>query len=153
MELSEAIQIFEEAITHFDLKPDDIRCQNEGEYLISADDLEIYIDLWQPESKPQWQYFDSDEPAPIFQIVVPICQYPSDEKLTIFLEELSFLNFHLHFASFITNPEEKMVSLHYRRVVEGLNTVEVIEPIEATAFYAKNLVIYLTEKYGTKKIK
>ena len=153
MQLSDAISLFESTIkSHLNLTPDQTRCENEGEYIISRDKTELYIDLWQPKDVSQWQYFNREEIAGIFQIVAPICFYPAPEHLQQFLEELAHLNFHLFFGSFIANSQEKVISIQYKRVLNGLNETEIIEPLEAVGYYAENLKEYLAEKYHVKKI-
>ncbi len=154
MQVTEAISIFEKVVKeHLNLTPEQIRCENDGEYLIQrGDETELYVDIWQPTETTQWQYFDRQKIAGIFQIVAPICEYPADEHLAMFMEELAHLNFHLFSASFIANSEQRVVSIQFKRVLEGLNETEVIEPLEAVGYYAENLKEYLSEKYYVKKI-
>ena len=97
MQVTEAISIFEKVVKeHLNLTPEQIRCENDGEYLIQrGDDTELYVDIWQPTETTQWQYFDRQKIAGIFQIVAPICEYPADDHLAMFMEELAHLNFHL----------------------------------------------------------
>ena len=68
------------------------------------------------------------------------------------MEELAHLNFHLFSAKFVANAQQKIVSIQYKRILEGLNETEIIEPIEAVGYYAENLKEYLAEKYHVKKI-
>lgn len=154
MQVKEAISIFEKVVEkHLQLKPEQTRCENEGEYIIQrGEKTELYVDIWQPKETTQWQYFDRQNIAGIFQIVAPICQYPADEHVAMFMEELAHLNFHLFSASFIANSEQRIVSIQFKRVLEGLNETEVIEPLEAVGYYAENLREYLAEKYHVKKI-
>lgn len=152
MEVKEAIKIFEDSLKHFQLSADQTRCENEGEYLLGTDNAEIYVDIWQPEQASQWQYFDRDQVAGIFQIVAPMVKYPAEEHQGMFFEELAHLNFHLFYGKFIANNEQGIISLQYKRVLEGLNEVEIVEPIEAITYYAENLKEYLHEKYKTEKL-
>ena len=153
MQAKEAISLFEKTVEkHLQLKPEHIRCEGEGEYIVKRNDTEMYIDIWQPEEPSQWQYFDRDNIAGIFQIIAPICHYPADEHLAMFMEELAHLNFHLFFGKFIANSEQRVVSIQYKRVLHGLNENEVIEPLEAVGYYAENLKDYLVDKYHVKKI-
>ena len=154
MQVKEAITIFEKVVEkHLQLKPEQTRCENEGEYIIKrGDDTELYVDIWQPAETTQWQYFDRQNIAGIFQVVAPICKYPPEEHLPMFMEELAHLNFHLFSACFIANSEQQIVSIQFKRVLEGLNETEVIEPLEAVGYYAENLKEYLSEKYHVEKI-
>lgn len=154
MQIKEAIKVFQETVNkHLQLKPEQIRCENEGEYIIKrGDSTELYIDIWQPDVASQWQYFDRDNVAAIFQVVSPVCHYPADEHLAMFMEELAHLNFHLFGARFIANSEQRVVSIQYKRVTHGLNEVEIVEPLEAVGYYSENLKEYLAEKYHVKKI-
>ena len=154
MQVNKAIQLFEISIQkHLNVKPEEIRCKNEGEYvIIRGESTELYVDIWQPEEPSQWQYFDRNEIAGIFQIVSPICEYPHEEHLEKFMEELAHLNFHLFSAKFVANSEQKIVSIQFKRILDGLNETEIIEPVEAVGYYAENLKEYLSEKYHVKKI-
>ena len=154
MQVKEAIQKKEKTILkHLNMKPREIRCENEGEYIIvRGESTELYIDIWQPKESSQWQYFDREQIAGIFQIVSPICEYPPQEHISQFMEELAHLNFHLFSAKFIANAEQKVVSIQFKRVLEGLNETEIIEPLEAVGYYAENLKEYLAEKYHVKKM-
>lgn len=154
MQIKEAIKVFEEAVNkHLQLKPEQIRCEGEGEYIIKrGDSTELFIDIWQPESASQWQYFDRDNVAGIYQVISPACKYPVDDHLAMFMEELAHLNFHLFGARFITNAEQRIVSVQYKRVLHGLNETEVIESLESVGYYAENLKEYLAEKYHVEKI-
>ena len=147
MTLKEAIGKFENALKHFNIDAKDVRCEKAGEYLLNSDDIEIYVDLWQPTEMNQWQYFHSEKPEPLYQVVAPICQVQEEIDSTILFEEITYLNFHLYFAKIIYNPEEKIISVAYKRIVTGLNETEIIEPIEAVGYYAKNLQVFLTTKY------
>jgi hypothetical protein len=154
MDLKQAISLFEEVIQkHLLLKPEQTRCENEGEYIIKrGDNTEMYIDIWQPTEASQWQYYDRDNVSGVFQIVAPVCHYPDDSNLSMFMEELAHLNFHLFSAKFIANSEQKVVSVQFKRVLQGLNETEIIEPLEAVGYYAENLKEYLSEKYHVEKL-
>jgi hypothetical protein len=154
MQAQEAIKLFEKTVEkHLTLKPEQTRCENEGEYIIKrGEKTELYVDIWQPTESSQWQYFNRENIAGVFQIVAPVCRYPVEEHIGTFMEELAHLNFYLFSASFIANSEQKIVSIQYKRVLEGLNETEVIEPLEAVGYYAENLKEYLAEKYHVEKI-
>jgi hypothetical protein len=152
MQVAEAIKIFEDSLRHFQLTAAQTRCENEGEYILGTDNAELYVDIWQPEEASQWQYFDRNEVAGIFQIVAPICYYPSEEYLAHFFEELAHINFHLFYGKFIANSEQKVISIQYKRILKGLNEVEIVEPVEAITYYTENLKEYLHEKYKTEKL-
>lgn len=148
MNLEEAIKVFENALKHFNIQPEDVRGEHQGEYLLHTEDSEIYIDLWQPDEINQWQYFPSEKPAAIYQIVSPICIIKDTNNTGLLFEEITYMNFHLHFAKIIYNPEEKIISVAYKRITNGLNELEIIEPIEAVGYYAGNLQNYFPTKYN-----
>lgn len=152
MQVAEAIKIFEDSLRHFQLTAAQTRCENEGEYIIGSENAELYVDIWQPEEASQWQYFDRDEVAGIFQIVAPVCHYPAESHMAMFFEELAHINFHLYYGRFIANSEQKVISLQYKRVLNGLNEVEIVEPIEAITYYTENLKEYFAEKYHIEKL-
>jgi len=73
-------------------------------------------------------------------------------QLTQFMEELLYINHHMFYGSFTVNMQEKVAAIGYKRLLEGANRVEMIEPIESIGYYAENLSNFLSEKYGLKKI-
>lgn len=152
MELNKFYAITEDAIQTLGLDPTEARGE-EGQWFLHRAELEIYIDVWQPTEHSQWEYFKEDEPTPMFQVVAPICFLPEDEKKrSELLEEILYINFHLFYVSFSVNHQENLLVLSFRRLLEGLNRVEMIEPIESIGYYGQTLQPYLCEKYGAKKI-
>lgn len=153
MDLKPIYEKVEDALSTIGLEPELARCEGEGQWLINREEIELYIDVWQPEEHGQWEYFKDEEPAGVFQIVAPICMLPENEAhYKTFLEEILYMNFHMFYGSFTLNKEENMVAIRFRRLVEGINRVEMIEPLESIGFYAESLQKYLIEKYKAKKI-
>ena len=153
MDLKKHNDVLEDALRTLNIEPETARCEGEGQWLIQRGDVELYIDIWQPMDHHQWEYFREDEPIPTFQVVAPVCTTPEDpQMLKSFMEELLHVNHHMFYGSFTVNTEEKMAAIGYKRLVEGSNRVEMIEPIEAIGYYAENLGNFLSKKYGVKKI-
>ncbi|MCB9245193.1 MAG: hypothetical protein H6606_02080 [Flavobacteriales bacterium] len=153
MDLKPFFEKVEDAIQTIGVDPVMARCEGEGQWLLNRGEIEVYIDIWQPEEHQQWEYFKDEEPSPIFQIVAPVCMLPEDEaSYKVFLEEILYMNFHMFYGSFTVNFEQRMAALRFRRLLEGINRVEMIEPIESIGFYAESLQPYLVEKYKAKKI-
>lgn len=153
MDLKPFFEKVEDAIQTIGVDPEITRCEGEGQWLLNRGEIEVYIDIWQPEQHQQWEYFKDDEPAAIFQVLAPVCILPDDEsKHKDIYEELLEMNFNMFYSSFTVNMDQKMIALRFRRLVEGLNRVEMIEPIESIGFYAESILPYFVEKYGAKKI-
>jgi len=153
MDLKAHFKTVEDAIATLGTDPEKTRCEGEGQWLLNRGEIELYIDIWQPEEHSQWEYFKEEEPSPILQIVAPICHLPEDPALySKFLEEVLYINFHMYYGSFTVNFQERIAAIRCRRLVEGANRVEIIEPLEAIGYYAESLAPYLVEKYAAKKI-
>lgn len=153
MDLKPYSEKVEDALATIGVEPENARCEGEGQWLVHRNAIEIYVDIWQPDEHQQWEYFKDDDPAAIFQVVSPVCFVPEDPALyQKFLEEILYMNFHMFYGSFTVNFQEKMAAIRFRRLLEGINRVEIIEPIEGIGFYSESLMPYLCEKYGAKKI-
>jgi hypothetical protein len=152
MNVKDTIALFEESLSVLELTPEETRCEGVGEYMIKLDEVDIYIDIWQPEEPSQWQYFPSETPETIFQIISPIVRYPKPEKFPAFASELLHLNFHMHYASLILNAEEEIAAVKFKRPSAGLTTEQIIEPIEAVGFYATHVSNYLSQKYLVQQL-
>lgn len=153
MDLKPFYDIAEDAIKTLGVDPEITRCESEGQWIITRELIEIYIDIWQPQGHNQWEYFKEDEPTAVFQVVAPVCYIPdNDEDLKLFMEEILYINHHMFYGAFTVNMEERMAVISFKRLLEGVNRVEMIEPIESIGFYAENLSNYLTGKYKIKKI-
>jgi len=153
MDLKPHFATVEDAIQTLGIDPETTRCEGQGQWLLNRGEIELYIDIWQPDQHSQWEYFRDEEPSAVFQIAAPICFLPEDPALyKTFLEEVLYINFHMFYGSFTVNMDEKIAAIRYRRLVEGSNRVEIIEPIEAIGYYAESLLPYLVEKYQAKKI-
>jgi hypothetical protein len=153
MSLEKIYHTVEDAINTLGIDVESARCEGEGQWIIGrGEDTEVFIDVWQPHEHTQWEYFKEDKPIPVFQVLAPVTHLPSDEKaLDTFLKEVLYVNHNMFYGSFTVNLEENMCAIRFRRITDGLNRVEMIEPIEAVGFYAENLRRYLSEKYGVKK--
>jgi hypothetical protein len=153
MDLKPVYAVAEDAIQTLGVNPEETRCEDEGQWILERENVEIYIDIWQPQEHNQWEYFKEDEPTAIFQVVAPVCFIPEDKELLHqFMEELLYINHHMFYGSFTVNTQEGMAAIRFKRLVEGANRVEMIEPIESIGFYAENLAEYMSKKYGVKKI-
>ena len=154
MSLEKIYHTVEDAIKTLGIDVESARCEGEGQWIIGrGEDTEVFIDVWQPHEHTQWEYFKEDNPIPVFQVLAPVTHLPTDAKaLDTFLKEVLYVNHNMFYGSFTVNLEEDMSAIRFRRITDGLNRVEMIEPIEAVGFYAENLRRYLSEKYGVKKI-
>ena len=153
MDLKPFYDIAEDAIKTLGVDPESSRCDSDGQWIIVRELIEIYLDIWQPQGHNQWEYFKEDEPTAVFQVVAPVCYIPdNDEDLKLFMEEILYINHHMFYGAFTVSMEERMAVISFKRLLEGVNRVEMIEPIESIGFYAENLSNYLTEKYKIKKI-
>ena len=153
MDLKPFYDIAEDAIKPLGVDPETTRCEEPGQWILTREPIEIFIDIWQPLEPNQWEYFKEDEPTAIFQVVAPVCYLPESESdRAKFMEEVLYINHHMFYGSFTVNLEESMAAIGFKRLLEGTNRVEMIEPIESIGFYAENLSNYLSKKYSLKKI-
>ncbi|MCB9262541.1 MAG: YbjN domain-containing protein [Flavobacteriales bacterium] len=153
MELQPFFDTVEDAIRTLGVDPEITRCEQSGQWILQRGDVEIYIDVWQPQTHNQWEYFRDEEPATVFQVVAPVCYLPdSEEEKKDFVNEILHINHHLFYGCFTINEQENMVAISFKRLIEGINRVEMIEPIEAIGFYAENFGNYFPTKYSLKKI-
>ncbi|MFT5724072.1 MAG: hypothetical protein ACI9JN_001189 [Bacteroidia bacterium] len=153
MDLKPFYEVAEDAIKTLGVNPEETRCDQPGQWIIGREEIDVFIDIWQPKEHNQWEYFKEEEPTAVFQVVAPVCYLPEEgENRLDFLEEMLYINHHMFYGSFTINTEESMAVIRFKRLLEGTNRVEMIEPIESIGFYAENLSSYLTKKYGLKKI-
>jgi hypothetical protein len=152
MTVKETIALFENTLEIFELTPEETRCEGEGEYLIRMDPIELYIDIWQPKEPSQWQYYPSETPETVFQVIAPICRYPKPEQFPAFASELLHMNFHLHYAALILNAEEEIAAVKFKRPAAGLTREGIVEPIEAVGFYATHIASYLGRKFNAQQL-
>ena len=153
MDLKPFYEVAEDAIQTLGVDPETTRCEEDGQWILSRGPVEIYIDIWQPQTHSQWEYFKEEEPTAAYQVVAPVCYLPEDAtKLQAFMEEVLYINHHMFYGSFTVNREQGMAAIRYKRLLEGANRVEMIEPIDSIGFYAENLSNYLSTKYGVQKI-
>lgn len=134
------------------LNPEETRCADEGQWLLYKDDTEVYIDIWTPEERPQWQFNDYPDSQAVFQVLSPTCKLPDGEARETFLEELLYLNFHMYYANFTHNEAENMVAVRYKALASDISEKEIINALESVSFYSQNLANYLAEKYGVEKV-
>ena len=152
MNLLSYYAVVEDAITQLGIKADNARCDGEGEWMILKEGFEMYIDIWGPEPKSQWQYYLAENPEPLFQIICPLAKVAVETNLEKLFEDLMQLNFHLYYASFMFNGPEKIIALQYRRLATGLNQREVLEPLNAIGYYATQLSSILLNKFKLEKL-
>ncbi len=153
MDLQPFYDVAEDAIKTLGVDPEITRCEDAGQWILERNDIEVYLDVWQPVDHNQWEYFKEEEPTAIFQVLVPVCHIPEKESdRYAFMEEVLYLNHHMFYGSFTINMEEGIAAIRFKRLLEGTNRVEMIEPIESISFYAENLSKFLSEKYGLRKI-
>ncbi|MFT5512192.1 MAG: hypothetical protein ACI8SE_000589 [Bacteroidia bacterium] len=153
MDLKPFYEVVEDAIKTLGVDPEETRCDAPGQWILTRDAVEIFVDIWQPLEHNQWEYFKEDEPTAVFQVVAPVCYIPESEAdRAKFMEEILYINHHMFYGSFTVNMDEKMAAIRFKRLLEGTNRVEMIEPIESIGFYAENLSNYLSNKYDLKKI-
>jgi len=152
MELKALQQKFESALASMGLNPEETRCSDDGQWLLYKDETEVYIDIWQPEEKSQWQFNDHDSTQALFQVVSPTCFIPTDQNRTAFLEELLYLNFHMYYGNFTFNEQENMAAVRFKGIAADMSEKELINALESVSYYSQNLANYLSEKYGVEKV-
>jgi hypothetical protein len=143
---------FENALQSMGVNPEDTRCAEEGQWILYKDDTEVYIDMWKPEERSQWQFNEFPESQTLFQVVSPCCYLPNDEARATFLEEMLYLNFHMYYANFTFNEDENMAAVRYKGIAQDMTEKEMINALESVSFYSQNLSNYLSEKYAVEKV-
>jgi hypothetical protein len=143
---------FEKALVSMGLDPEETRCADEGQWLLYKEETEVYIDMWQPEERSQWQFNDYPESQVLFQVVSPCCYLPNGSDRATFLEELLHLNFHMYYACFTSNEGENMAAVKFKGIAAEMSENEMIKALESVSFYSQNLSNYLSEKYGVEKV-
>jgi hypothetical protein len=151
MELQEQYQIIEDALIHLGLKPEDARCEQEGQWLVYRGNLEIYVDVWKEEAN-EWSYHPNAHNMVTFQVVCPICRLPENDKKVFFYEDLLQMNFYSHWISFVVNKKENMLSCAFKRGMENISKGDIIEAIDATGYYADLAWKMLNQPYELEKV-
>lgn len=152
MSLENYYAVVEDAIRLMGVNPEETRCAGKGEWLLQRDDLEIYMDVWQPEEVNQWQYYQAENPEPVFQITVPLGTLsPENHPQVLFMDMLS-LNAQLYYGNFVFNPQENMIAIQFKRLATGLNQREVMEPLNALGYYGIQFREIFRKKFGLKII-
>jgi len=132
----QALETVENALRQLSVEPEEVRCSEEGQWLIFREEFEIYLDVWTQTEVNVWNYFKPDGELAVFQVSVPVFFIP-DERREELLQELLAVNMNLFYAAFTINPNEKVVMLKYKRLADNLQIAEVIEAIEACGYYAE----------------
>ena len=89
MDLKPFYEVAEDAIKTLGVDPEATRCDQPGQWILGREEVEIFIDIWQPIEHNQWEYFKEDEPTAVFQVVSPVCYVPESEADRLrFLEEI-----------------------------------------------------------------
>jgi hypothetical protein len=143
---------FENALKKMGINPEDTRCADQGQWILYKDDTEVYIDMWKPEERSQWQFNDHPESQVLFQVVSPCCFMPKGLDRSTFLSELLHLNFHMYYANFTYNEEENMAAVRFKGIAAEMSEYEMINALESVSFYSQNLSNYLAEKYAVEKV-
>lgn len=153
MDIYEVQKIIEGALQSIGIDPEEARSEGEGQWLLMRNQTEVYVDSWVQEDNSQWQYFQTDKPVPVFQVVSPVCYLPAGENRGAFMEELLYVNFHMYYGSFTINEEENMAAIRYRVPGDDLDQKRVIEVLDSVGYYSEALAGYLCEKYEVDPVR
>lgn len=152
MSLENYNAIVEDAIRMLGVNPEDTRCAEKGEWLLQRDDLELYMDVWQPSDVNQWQYYQAENPEPVFQVTVPLGTLSRELDPGNFFMDMLVLNAQLYYGTFVFNPQENLVAIQYKRLATGINQREVMEPLNALGYYGLQFREIFRRKFGLKII-
>lgn len=152
MDIYGVYKVIQDSLTKVGIEPEDAKTEGEGQWLLMRNKTEIYVDAWVQEENSQWQYFQSDQPVPVFQVVSPVCFLPEGEARAAFMEELLYINFHMYYGSFTINEQENMAAIRYRVPGDDMDEKRVIEVLDSIGYYSETLMGYLTDKYNVDPV-
>ncbi len=138
--------IVEEALMSLGITPEQSRNDEEGQWTIYSEELELYIDLWSAGKERQGLYYFEAEEQPILQIISPFCQAPQ-EKYKEFLEELLDINIGMMKANLVMREEGGVVCVKYRDIVPELKKEDVVSALNCVSYYAELLSKAFFDKY------
>jgi len=146
-----ASETVELALQELGLNAEEVRCAEEGQWLLFREQFEIYLDVWNQEEVTPWNYFRPEGELAVFQVSVPVCFLP-DKRTEEFMQELLSVNMNLFYAAFTVNPTEKVVLLKHKRLADQLQVHDVVEAIEACGYYAEMSFNVLKDEFGLNAV-
>jgi hypothetical protein len=141
-----ATETVELALQELGLTPEEVRCAEEGQWLLFREQFEIYLDVWHQDEVTPWNYFKPEGELAVFQVSVPVFFLP-EKRTDELMQELLAVNMNLFYAAFTVNPNEKVVLLKYKRLADNLTVHDVVEAIEACGYYAEMTFNVLKEEF------
>ena len=153
MKLQDYYQQFEDALLKLGVPAEQARCEEPGQWVLFRDNTEIYVDIWQPDTMTEFNYYEAEEPPVIFQVLSPVVALPDRSRQDEFYSELLQMNFNMFFGSFFINLAENVAAVKYRRVALAITESEMIESIESVGYYSGLFSEGLEAKYNIPTIK
>ncbi|MDX5321584.1 MAG: YbjN domain-containing protein [Bacteroidota bacterium] len=141
--------VVEEALLSLGITPEQARNEEEGQWTVYREVLEIYMDAWTLGTEQQALFYFQADDQPVFQVICPFCQVPADQYEE-FLEELLDVNIALYKVSLAVRQEGGVVCVKYRSLAQNLTKEEVLEALDAVAYYAELFSNVFREKYGVQ---
>ena len=141
--------IVEEALLSLGITAEQARNEEEGQWTVYRNDLEVYIDCWSLGTEQQALYYFQAEDQPVFQVISPFCQVPK-ERYQEFLEELLEINLGMYKASLAVRQEGGVVAVKYRALAVDLTKEQVLEGLDSVAYYAELFSNVFSERYGVQ---
>lgn len=145
-ELKPYFSIVEEALISLGITPEQSRNEEDGQWTIYSEELEIYIDLWSAGTERQGLFYFEAEKQPILQVISPFCQAPK-ENYGKFLEEMLDINIGMMKASLVMREEGGVVCVKYRDIVPNLTKENVLEALNCVSYYSELFSKAFFDKY------
>lgn len=139
--------IVEEALLSLGITPEQARNEDEGQWTVYRETLEIYLDAWTLGTEQQALFYFQAEDQPVFQVISPFCQVPTT-NYEEFLEEILDVNIALYKVSLGVRADGGVACVKYRCLANQLTKEEVLEALDAVAYYAELFSKVFQEKYG-----
>src|SRR5690606_2792266 len=124
----------ESALQSLGITPEQSRNAEDGQWTVFRERLEIYLDAWDLGTEQQALYYFQAENQSVFQVLAPFCLVP-EQHLESFLKEILDVNIALFKVSLAVKESDGIVCVKYRTVANHISQEEVLEALDAVAYY------------------
>lgn len=139
-------ETIEEALLSLGITAELSRNAEEGQWTVYRENLEIYLDAWDLGTEQQALYYFQAENQSVFQVLAPFCLVPK-QHMEAFFKEILDVNIALFKVSLAVKEEEGIVCVKHRIVANHITKEEVLETLDAVAYYAELFSAVFAEKY------
>jgi len=145
--MEQITKTIEAALLTLGITPEQARNEEEGQWTVYRETLEIYLDAWNLGTEQQALFYFQADDQPVFQVISPFCQVPAD-RYEEFLEQVMDVDIALYKVSLGIRQDGGVVCVKYRNVATLLTQDEVLEALDSVAYYAELFSKVFSEKYG-----